>query len=278
MPLSSADMRLLTDSWPRRRLGPPDASIDAFVLGDLAADAVPLVLVHGIGVDGRMFVNQTPLAARRALILPNLSSASIQDGTMDGYARCVLGAIKSLGRPVFLGGVSMGGMVSMAAALIDPALIRGILLVSTSANGSGARKFFHVAEGVFRRMPRPAARAAAPVLKFYVNRMRDLSQAEREFHTAVLLSFSVDHMKSAGRASISFDARDRINRITVPTTVIHGTKDAMFPLPEAEFLASRIPGAQLTPIARGTHFIIMHRAEEVNAAMESFMNSIPPHS
>jgi pimeloyl-ACP methyl ester carboxylesterase len=41
--------------------------------------------------------------------------------------------------------------------------------------------------------------------------------------------------------------------ISVPTLVIHGTADPLFPLPHGQALADAIPGASLLPIDRAGH-------------------------
>jgi pimeloyl-ACP methyl ester carboxylesterase len=47
--------------------------------------------------------------------------------------------------------------------------------------------------------------------------------------------------------------RERLGGITVPTLVIHGTDDPLFPIAHAEALAREIPGATLLPIAEVGH-------------------------
>lgn len=46
-----------------------------------------------------------------------------------------------------------------------------------------------------------------------------------------------------------------LSSIAVPTLVIHGTADPVFPLPHGEALAERIPGARLLPLEDAGHGI-----------------------
>ena len=46
---------------------------------------------------------------------------------------------------------------------------------------------------------------------------------------------------------------DPLSTITVPTLVIHGTADPMFPLEHGQALAEEIPGARLLPLQRAGH-------------------------
>jgi pimeloyl-ACP methyl ester carboxylesterase len=47
--------------------------------------------------------------------------------------------------------------------------------------------------------------------------------------------------------------RGRPSDLSVPTLVLHGTEDPMFPYPHGEALADEIPGARLVPLEGGGH-------------------------
>jgi pimeloyl-ACP methyl ester carboxylesterase len=47
--------------------------------------------------------------------------------------------------------------------------------------------------------------------------------------------------------------RERLGKIAVPTLVLHGTEDPLFPLEHGEALAREIPGARLVPLERVGH-------------------------
>ncbi len=47
------------------------------------------------------------------------------------------------------------------------------------------------------------------------------------------------------QAIAAFDVQARLEQITQPTLVIHGTEDQMLPATNAELIASKIPGSQL---------------------------------
>ena len=50
--------------------------------------------------------------------------------------------------------------------------------------------------------------------------------------------------------------RHRLGEIRVPTLVLHGTEDPLFPYGHAEALAKEIPGARLLPMPRTGHEVI----------------------
>ena len=60
---------------------------------------------------------------------------------------------------------------------------------------------------------------------------------------------------------------DGLARITCPTAVIWGDRDRYIPFTTARQLADRIPGATLTRVIGGDHYIMEERPDEVTAAL-----------
>jgi pimeloyl-ACP methyl ester carboxylesterase len=52
--------------------------------------------------------------------------------------------------------------------------------------------------------------------------------------------------------------RDRLSTITVPTLVMHGTEDPMFPIGHGQALAAEIPNAQFIPLPQTGHELFPH--------------------
>jgi pimeloyl-ACP methyl ester carboxylesterase len=67
-----------------------------------------------------------------------------------------------------------------------------------------------------------------------------------------------------------------LERITLPTLVIHGTADAVVPYANAIHVAGRIPGATLVPIEGGGHMCIAtHRAKAIPALTQFLQHHAP---
>jgi pimeloyl-ACP methyl ester carboxylesterase len=161
-----------------------------------------------------------------------------------------------------LAGVSMGGGISQELAAHRPDRVLSITLIAASAAGERDDD---------RPLPPPSPRLAAT----FDDPVTDPDWSDRD---AV-----VDHLLATGRlyaGSLGFDAarerrlaramvdrtRDiraattnhwilegesapfRLADIRVPTLVLHGTDDPMFPFPHGEALAAGIPGARLVPL------------------------------
>src|SRR5450432_1921648 len=98
----------------------------------------PLLLLHAFPLSGEMFDAQvTALAGQARLIVPDLrgfGQSGVGEGpaTMERLAEDVLRLLDhlSIGAAV-VGGVSMGGYVSLALLRRDPGRVRGLLLADS---------------------------------------------------------------------------------------------------------------------------------------------------
>ncbi len=170
-----------------------------------------------------------------------------------GDALAVLDAAGAGGAAHWLG-VSVGGMVCQAAALLHPERVGSLTLVSTTP-GPDSR----LPEGdpsVFDGLDRP------------IETDEDFVAVQVDFCRAVAGSrfpFDEEHYRGIATADAargtnrapgvpSASSRlDDLGRISVPTLVVHGTEDPIYPLGHAEALAAGIPGATLVAWAGVGH-------------------------
>jgi pimeloyl-ACP methyl ester carboxylesterase len=88
---------------------------------------------------------------------------------------------------------------------------------------------------------------AARTRPFDVDGMRaTISRAVRRSHDIRACS---NHFMIDGRKG----GRDRLGEITVPTLVLHGDEDPVFPHPHGVALAAAIPGARLVTLSQVGH-------------------------
>jgi pimeloyl-ACP methyl ester carboxylesterase len=91
------------------------------------------------------------------------------------------------------------------------------------------------------------ARMLGGVGRFDETAMQEL--VRRDVERAHNIAASENH----GLAANGEMPREPLSTITVPTLVIHGTEDPMFPLEHGEALAQEIPGAQLLTLEGTGH-------------------------
>jgi pimeloyl-ACP methyl ester carboxylesterase len=163
-------------------------------------------------------------------------------------------------------GFSAGGWVCQLAALDHAARVRALTLVSTSPTrfesdadlpGAAAR----LREAWANPRPDPDWDDPDAVIEHHVEIDRDYAGDEfDEAHDRAIWTDTVrrspDMHRDGGGADEFEDAprwRERLGEIRVPTTVVHGTADPMFPIGNGEALARDIPGARLVPVPGGGH-------------------------
>lgn len=161
-------------------------------------------------------------------------------------------------------GVSAGGALAQLIALDRADRILSLVLISTSRAVPGGRELPPPAEEFMRFVSSAEAdwSHTASVIDYLVEYARVLAGSRRRFdETAVrdLVRRDVEraHHFAAVRNHDSLPEGERPRRplssIAVPTLVIHGTADPMFPFGHGEALAEAIPDAGLLALEGAGH-------------------------
>lgn len=203
---------------------------------------MPLLLIHGFPLDGRIWEAQVgPLSKRGRVIVPDLPgfgrSAPEPISSMDDYARALLGLMDRLGVQRFTAaGHSMGGYVALALQRLAPDRLAGLGLVASraAADPEEARPAREAtakraeAEGVeflAQTMPERQLGTPAPAL---VERLRRMIRIQSSTGVA-----------AACRAMATRpDARAQLASLSIPVVIIAGRLDRIVPPSESESMAS----------------------------------------
>lgn len=156
-------------------------------------------------------------------------------------------------------GMSAGGWVSQVIALDHPERVRGLTLISTTPAIDGDADLPGPAARLQQRwadpLPEPDWSDPAAVVAHLVDVDRDYAGDEfDEAHDRAIWTDTVRRSPDMHRgedAGLYEDAarwRERLATLRVPTTVLHGTADPMFPTGNGEALAREIPGARFVPL------------------------------
>ncbi|MET9689669.1 alpha/beta fold hydrolase [Streptomyces sp. NPDC006514] len=163
-------------------------------------------------------------------------------------------------------GVSAGGALAQLLALGHAGRVRSLVLISTSCAVPGGRELPPPTEEFVRFVS--AADDVGPdadaVVEHQVAYARVLAGGRRPFDEAAardLVRRDVERAHDFGAArnhdalADGAIARAPLSSIAVPTLVVHGTADPMFPLRHGQALAERIPGGRLLALEDAGHGI-----------------------
>jgi pimeloyl-ACP methyl ester carboxylesterase len=171
--------------------------------------------------------------------------------TLDDMATDTLGLIDALGidRAHFVG-ASMGGMISQLMAIRHPDRVRSLGLLITSPGPDD--RLSPTSDELIAVASRPAT-TDAEVEQRTVDLWRVLTGSrfpfdEGPFRELAALDAARGTNPNPGHPIAVFTAPSRMEAlaaVAVPTLVVHGTEDPIFPIDHGEALAKAIPGATL---------------------------------
>jgi pimeloyl-ACP methyl ester carboxylesterase len=176
-----------------------------------------------------------------------------------------VGVLDAYGIPAaHIVGVSAGGAFAQLLALAFPKRVLSLVLISTSPATPGERQLPPATER-YRRFLATAEvdwSDRDSVIDHLVGHSQMLAGGERPFDEAAareLVRRDVERARNIAASENHAALPDGelplapLSSIAVPTLVIHGTADPMFPLEHGQALAEEIPGARLLTLEGAGH-------------------------
>jgi len=244
---------------------------------------LPLLLIHGFPFSSRMWDRQLESLSQTARVLtpdlpgfgetPASSSTSVEKLAEDCAALLdMLGSSE----PAVIGGLSMGGYIALAFVRLFPERVRGLILASTRAGADSA-------EGKANRdksIAQVKESGPANVIAGMHPKLLALSAYKEKPALAQELKEMMNESSSEGVVAALTAMRDRpdsipfLEKITVPTLIVHGKEDAVIPPSEAQVMADAIPHSELHLIEKAGHLPNMEQPEEFNRIMVNFLRKL----
>ncbi|HEX2436801.1 MAG TPA: alpha/beta fold hydrolase [Methylomirabilota bacterium] len=234
----------------------------------------PVLLGHGYSATGRMWDGQRAALGDRYRVISWDMRGHGQTESPDDPAQYSTPLIVSDMRALLVhcgveravvGGLSLGGYVSLAFYLKHPEMVRALVICDS---GPGYRNAEARAGWNARALER-AAELETKGLEALAGRSREMREAMGHHRSAQGLAH-------AARGMLAQDGReviDGLGTIKVPTLIIVGDQDRPFIAP-CEYMAKKIPGARLEVIAGAGHSSNLDQPAAFNRVLGDFLQSL----
>jgi len=238
----------------------PYASLDGrAVFYEDVGEGVPLLLLHGFPFTGESFWPQLEAPPRGfRLLVPDhrgfgKSAPAGGVSTMEAMADDALQVLDAAGVPsAVVGGVSMGGYVTLALLRMDPGRVRGLLLIDTQMGAddeAGKARREQTAKDA-------EATGTGPIVDGLMTKLfaSTTGTEVRDRVQAMMRAQKPAAVAAASRGMAArVDQQDVLSRFSGPTQVVVGEHDAITPVEKAQAMASLVKGAKLAVVPGAGH-------------------------
>jgi pimeloyl-ACP methyl ester carboxylesterase len=222
----------------------------------------PVILLHGgLGHSGN-WGHQLPVlreAGYRVILIDSRghgrSTRDDRPYTYELMASDVLAVMDALhlDKPALIGW-SDGACTSLVLAMQAPQRIKGVFFFGCNMDPSGTREFeaSPIIDRCFSRHAKDYARISATPDQFDA------------FVEAVSLMMKTEPNYSA----------DDLARIRIPVAIVHSEHDEFIKREHADYLADKVPGAELIPLSGVSHFAPLQRPDYFNRVAMAFLKRV----
>lgn len=241
----------------------------------------PLVLIHGLGQDHRIWQGVQERCSEYMTLAYDLrghagTSLGHADGTIAQLADDLIRVLDSTG-PAFVAGFSLGGTIALWAASERTDLFRGCIAIATSSV-VGATAAAGLAERIelFEAGDEEAIRQS--LLLDTISQLAGASVDPEPIAASRAIAVgSGEGYVNGARAVISMRGaplQDRLSHVRVPVLVISGELDPWCPRRAAEIMMEGLPQSQYIELPQAGHLITDVAEEPLVRAMTEWMKGI----
>ena len=244
---------------------------------------LPIVLIHAFPQDRTLWRPQIEaFSSKYRIVAPTLrgfAGSDPVDGkavSMDQYADDIVALMddRKIAKAV-VGGISLGGYVTLSLVLRYPDRVSGIVLANTRATADNP-DWAKFREDLVRDVE---ARGPVAVVENYGDKpfRPDCPEQIKAEIRAMIMKQPATGLASGTRGMASRPDRvARLHEIKVPALVISGTKDAYIPSSDGEAMHHAIAGSTFVDIEGAGHLSNYDSAPQFNQALENFLRKLAP--
>jgi pimeloyl-ACP methyl ester carboxylesterase len=172
-------------------------------------------------------------------------------------------------------GASMGGLVAQEMALSQPERVRSLVLACTGAPSDETAPTKRPTGWQFR-IPTRLLTGAVRKTMYSADVPKEL--VDEDLRILVGTKTSAAALTEQARAIADYRSLDRVGAISIPTLVLHGTRDTVVDYDRGVELAEAIPGARLHTLVGAGHNYSTEAGPEANDAVLGFLAGLPVRS
>ena len=158
-----------------------------------------------------------------------------------------------------LAGESMGALTVLGAALEHPERVAGLVIVDGKTSGESSVTFIQDVRCDFVPTVRAFVDACVP---------EPASEHVRRWGRQILLR--ADKECAARLLEVMAPVRPDVERLGIPTLIVHGEQDVVVPLEDARALHARMPNSELITLPGAGHVPTLTRPREVVEAIDQW--------
>ena len=234
----------------------------------------PLLFLHGVGGGHHAWEHQVPYFGKlgypsHAWDQPGYGhSPTVEPYDLEHVSASLARLIESLGdEPMVLVGHSMGGLIAQETYARYPQLVKAMALCFTSpAFASGNSEFTR--QFVAARIgPLDQGKTMAEIAAQLIPTMGSNSKLAEK----IMAGVPPETYRKAVQLLTTFDRREALAEIKVPTLLIAGAEDKTAPPAVMEKMWQKIPGSEYVLLENCGHLGPMDKPDEFNAALLAFL-------
>ena len=243
----------------------------------------PLVMIQGLGQTFESWTFQIPYFKRKMMVIAldnrgvGKSSRPDYPYTMEMFVEETKALLDHLniGEKLHLIGVSMGGMIAQNFVLKYPKMVKTLILLATSAKMDPNPLIEEYK--LIERMDVENAYKKKLNLLFSDSFIENLKKDEKlndllKKKLVIESTTTIQDYINRGAAITGHDTRNDLQKITIPTLIMAGTKDKIIPFEESEYLHANIPNSNLIPLENYGHgSLLVEEAQKINDMIWDFI-------
>jgi 3-oxoadipate enol-lactonase len=245
-----------------------------------------IVFSHGLLWSGFMFHKQEVFLKDRYRVITfdhrgQGKTSSPESGyDMDTLFEDAVKLIETLcpNQKVHFAGLSMGGFVGMRVAARRPELLKSLILMETSSDAEAPENIgkYRTLNTVMKWIGTWAVASKVMPIMFGQKFLNDATRSDERkiWEGQMKLGKSPGINRAVAGVIERNSIFEEIVKIKVPTLILVGTQDVATPPAKAERIHSQISGSQLVQIEGAGHTSTIEEPEQVNNAIDSFLNSL----